>query len=897
MDDSLSALAEKVGNDSPCHRQRLEFLLNAVPAVIYTCKADGDFRPTFVSDGVRLLWGYEPDELLQGGRFWIGRLHPQDADRVLAGLGVVRATGQYSLEYRFRTKSGEYCWVRDDLRLLRGPGGEPLEIAGHCLAIPENTERKGSEDAAAFLASIVQSSEDSIVGYGLDGILLSWNASSERMWGYTAAEVIGKHIEILFPPERVHEFQCNLEKLHRGEPIERVESVRMKKDGSRVAVTVTLSPVKDPHGKLLRISAIYRDITARNNTADKLLAAKQAAEAAAASLRVREERYALATQATYDGIFDWNLASGESYVSPRFQEILEYSADEFQNDLATFLERVHPDDRAQVSGRISGTLPGTATQTFEDEVRVHSKDGVFRWVAAHGRLVSSPEGKPIRVIGSIRDITVRKEAETKLAASEKRLRDILDSLYGFVGLYTLDGTVLYVNRAPLEAAEVRVEDVVGKPFWETYSWSHCAEERVRLRDAMARAAAGEIVRYDANVLMKGGRKTIVDVAFGPLRDEHGNIVNVIGFGVDITGRKEAEARLLLAIQIAEVASRAKSEFLANMSHEIRTPMNGIIGLTEVVLESDLNSEQREYLGLVKASANSLMTIIGDILDISKIQAGKVVLNPKEFWIRDLVATTVSGFETAASDKDLQLSCDIHPQIPDVMLGDPDCVRQVLVNLLGNAIKFTQAGAVKLSIEASSEGSDLVQFRVRDTGVGVAPDQRQRIFEPFTQVDASSRREFGGTGLGLAICAELVEMMGGEIWVTSDGQSGSTFHFTARLKSANAATEVMTHAVQGTPKHATECKPGVSDSRRKLPRFKTLDSARVKLLGSSSQSSFDVQVLDVSSGGLRLWASQSLEPGTLVEIQRGNEIALASVRYCTPADQGFHAGVRFRGGVN
>jgi two-component system sensor histidine kinase/response regulator len=1027
MDNSLAALAEKVGNGSPSHLQRLEFLVSTVPVAIHTCKAEGDFSATFVSDGVRALWGYEPEEFLNNNRFWIDRLHPEDTDRVVAGLGVVLAAGHYNHEYRFRTQSGEYRWVRDELRVVRGPAGEPLEIVGHCFDITERkeaeaalhesearyalvteatldgifdwnlktgdshlsprfkeilgytsdgragddltndcafffsrlhaddltwlndlvgrpqsgrpletferevrfrrreggycwvaargqvvrdtsglpirfigavhdiTERKRARDSAAFLAAIVQSSEDSIVGTGLDGRILSWNTSSERLWGYAAAEVIGKHLKILFLPERAHEIDGSLEMIRHDDPIKRFETVRVRKDGSLLAVSVILSPVKDTDGNLLGVAAIYRNITERKRAEDQLLAAKQVAEASAASLRASEERYELATQATYDGIFDWNLATGESYLSPRFKEILGYSADELPNELATFVERVHPEDRDRLSVRISGSLPQTQVETFEDEVRVCRKDGNLCWVASRGRLVRSPVGKPLRFIGSIRDITVRKEAGAKLAASEKRLGDILDSLYGFVGLFTLEGTVLYVNRAPLEAADAPVEDVLDKPFWETYSWSHSPEERERLRTAMARAAGGEVVRYDASVMMKGGRQIIVDAAFGPLRDEKGRIVNVIGFGVDITARKEAEARLLLAIQVAEVASHAKSEFLANMSHEIRTPMNGIIGLTEVVLESELNKEQREYLGLVKASADSLMTIIGDILDISKIQAGKVVLHPKEFWIRDLMATTVNGLGKVAAEKNLQLTFDIHPDVPEVLLGDPDCLRQVLVNLLANAIKFTPSGEVKLSLEIWTGSAEHLHFRVHDSGIGIAPDQRQRIFEPFTQVDGSSRREFGGTGLGLAISAQLVEIMGGEIWVVSDGKSGSTFHFTARLKSASAAAEPPRLTVPAPVlEPASERKPALSDERRRFPRFESHDMARLNLLSSSSQACIEAQVLDVSNGGLRLWASQFVETGTLVEIQRGEEIALASVRYCVPADPGFHVGLRFRG---
>ncbi len=812
MDNSLAALAEKAGNGSPTHLQRLEFLVSTVPVVIHTCKAEGDFSATFVSDGVRALWGYEPGDFLNNNRFWSDRLHPEDADRAVAGLSVVLTAGHYGHEYRFRSRSGEYRWVRDELRLLRGASGEPLEIVGHCIDI---TDRKCSEDKAAFLASIVQSSEDSIVGNGLDGIILSWNASSERFWGYTSEEVTGQHVKILFPPERADEFAKNIERIHRDIPIKRFESVRVRKDGSRVPVSIILSPVKDPQGKLLGVAAIYRDLTARKQVESQLLAATRAAEASAASLRASEERYALATQATYDGIFDWNLATGASYLSPRFKRILGYAADELPNDLETFIGRVHPEDREQVNGRISGEPSDVRTEPFEDEVRVCCKDGNFRWVASRGRLLRSPEGKPVRFIGSIRDITARKEAETKLAASEKRLRDILDSLYGFVGLYTLEGIVLYVNRAPLEAAGMADEDVVGKPFWELYSWSHSADERDRLRAAMARAAAGEMVRYEASVLIKGGRQIVIDATFGPLRDEQGRIVNVIGFGVDITARKEAETRLKLAIQVAEVASRAKSEFLANMSHEIRTPMNGIIGLTEVVLESALNPEQREYLSLVKTSADSLMTIIGDILDISKIQAGKVALHPKEFWIRDLITTTLNGFGRAAADKNLELICHIQPEIPDVLMGDPDCLRQILVNLLGNAIKFTPAGEVMLCLEISPTSPQHVHFSVHDSGIGIAADQRQRIFEPFTQLDGSSRREYGGTGLGLAISAQLVEMMDGEIWVVSDGRSGSTFHFTARLRPANATAEVADQAVVETTRVQTQQPDRALLRRRRL----------------------------------------------------------------------------------
>jgi two-component system, sensor histidine kinase and response regulator len=387
------------------------------------------------------------------------------------------------------------------------------------------------------------------------------------------------------------------------------------------------------------------------------------------------------------------------------------------------------------------------------------------------------DGRPT-LLATVRDITERKHAEASLRASEEQFRQLVDSIREVFFVLTPEPTrVAYISPA--------YEEIWGRPRQPVYdraaAWIESVhpDERGAVGSYFERLMQGIQSEMSYRIERPDGSVRWIHARGFPVNDLQGKLVRVVGIAEDVTERMRAEAELVDAKEVAESASRAKSEFLANMSHEIRTPMNGIIGMTDLVLDTELNPEQAEYLHMVKGSADALLTLLNDILDFSKIEAGKLELDYLSFNLRKSLGEAVKTLAVKAQQKGLEFIFDVAPGVPTNVVGDPARLRQVLVNLVGNSIKFTERGEIEVSVETeaqSVEGTTL-RFSVRDTGIGIPLDKQDKIFGAFSQADSSTTRKYGGTGLGLTIAGQLVGLVGGKLWVESEAGKGSTFYFT------------------------------------------------------------------------------------------------------------------------
>jgi PAS domain S-box-containing protein len=555
-----------------------------------------------------------------------------------------------------------------------------------------------------------------------------------------------------------------------------------------------------------------------------------------------EERWQLAIQAADDGIWDMNLETGVTFRSDRWRDILGFPPDAEAEQEIDWTKLIHPDDLDRVLNERAAYLAGDIPR-YKMEYRIRCQDGSYKWVIAQARALWNEQGKATRMVGSINDITDRKLAIATLEKRENYLSVLVDvqhqlisenlNAQNYVTILELMGQVSgfssikfftcnSLNKLNIKLHSAWFGEGIRKP---TESEQKQFIQQMTKCQWIERLIQGEIINQSLSTITeteksiltsKGLRSTLLmpimingyswgflsfhDYFCDRLRDQSEiNLLTIFASSLAMhLERQQSKMEILQMMETAQAANRAKSEFLATMSHEIRTPMNAVIGFTSLLLDTNLDPEQQEFTEIIKASGEGLLTIINDILDFSKIESGRFDLDIKPFNLRNCIEASLALLSALASLKEIKLGYSINTDVPECIVGDITRLRQILVNLLANAVKFTAKGTVDLQVSVQqipeSENSYKLLFAVKDTGIGIPKERYDRLFKPFSQVDSSTTRNYGGTGLGLAIAHRLTELMGGEMWVDSEVGVGSTFSFTI---STVAAQPVITPS---TPKN-------------------------------------------------------------------------------------------------
>ncbi|WP_168668748.1 response regulator [Marichromatium bheemlicum] len=619
-----------------------------------------------------------------------------------------------------------------------------------------------------LLAATLRSIAEGVISTDAQGRVVDLNPTGAQLTGWQPSTAQGRHLTevltLLAPDSR------DPIELPGAETLETrtTHALLIARDGKSWPVVVSSAPIRNETGRPLGAVIVFRDMTEEQRVHSEL--------------ELSRERYMLAIDNSSDGIWDWDLRNDQVFISPRWKQQLGFADDELADRFESFESRLHPDEKRHVLDQLARYLQH-AKQSYALEFRLRHRDGSYRWILSRGRALRNAQGQPYRMSGSHTDITARKEAErtmTMLSAAVEHSDDLVA---------IRDQALRVIAANPAFAHAVGAADtaqVVGRTDAELLGLDP-EQDPVRAtmaddRQAQSLPPGESLIREHTVRLASGETRTLLTKKY-PIYDREQRLIGSGTLSIDISARKRAEdalresnAALQTAIERAKMASRAKSRFLSNMSHEIRTPMNGVIGMLGLLRESPLDAEQQRYLEIAQHSGEGLLKIINDILDFSKIEAGKLTLEQLDFDLIELLDDFVATMALHAHDKGLELICGAAPEVPSTLRGDPGRILQILTNLVGNAIKFTEHGEVVVRVSLLDQEAGRVRLRlaVRDTGIGIARDKRQLLFRGFSQVDPSDSRRYGGTGLGLAITKQLVELMGGELGFESTVNQGSIF---------------------------------------------------------------------------------------------------------------------------
>jgi PAS domain S-box-containing protein len=679
------------------------------------------------------------------------------------------------------------------------------------------------EEAAVTLNAIT----DGVLRTDAQFRLVYCNPAAEQLLGISAQTLIGQDAQTLFPSafnSQSGELDWKVRRLKVTGPT-----------GSSMTLDTTLSTISTSQQVVTGHVLTFRDVTRQHTLDQQLRSELQTRQRALESLRrvlstlelepdsgvapldgddldalinrvvtlmqerelgrraLNNQKFALDQHAI---VSMTDLQGNISYANGKFTEISGYARAELLGKNHRIV------NSGQHSKAFFATMWNTIAQgqVWHGEICNRSKSGELYWVDATIVPLMGADGLPEQYIAIRTDITVRKAMESTLAEQLRFVEVLLEATPTAIYLKDRQGRYLRFNKAFEALFGITREEWIGKTVFDLVPGD--AGAMMAAKDAEL-YAQGQIQTYEAMFSNRSTGEMREGLYWkAPLTDARGDVTGLVGTILDITEKNRIEQELRDAKRSAEAASQAKSDFLANMSHEIRTPMNGVIGMTDLALELEQSATQREYLRIVKSSAQSLMVILNDVLDFSKIEAGKLNIEAVRFSLVETMEDTLKTLRSRASQKGLILDSVLQPDLPNEVLGDPVRLRQIVTNLCDNAIKFTAQGGVYVQVHgAPHAGGYELHLSVRDTGIGIPADKQKGVFEAFSQADTSTTRRFGGTGLGLTICARLVELMGGRIWLDSVEGQGSTFHFTLLVQAALPVGTAPAPTVSAAAQHA------------------------------------------------------------------------------------------------
>src|SRR4051794_21706644 len=749
--------------------RQLESLMGHLPGLAYRALADDHWTALFASKGVEDLTGYAADEFSSRRLNYADIMVPEDQPATReAVFTALRERRMYEAEHRIRHKDGSVRWIWARGHGVFATDGSLRFIEGLNL---DMTRQKQAEEALRESEqrwrSLTEALPQLVWSATPDGACDYFSKQWTQHTGVPESDLLGwRWLAVLHPDDREPTRRLWTESVAGRGPYDVEYRVR-RSDGVYRWFKTRGTPIRDSTGRVVTWFGTCTDISDLREIEG--------------ALRASEERFRGTFENAAVGIAHRDATGRFLRVNEKFCAIVGYCREELLQK--TMRDITHPDDLAASIDAFTALWQGESP-TFGLEKRYVRKDGSLVWGELFASLQGAGAGKPAYDIGIINDISERKQLEEELRASEESRRLIVDNAHDAFVAMSADGLIAGWNRqAEITFGWPRAE-AVGRVLSDTIIPPQFREAHIGGVARFLATGEGPLLNrvLEVPALRRDGSEFPAEISIAPVR--MGEHYLFVAFIRDVTERKRAEEELRRAKEAAEAANRAKDEFLANVSHEIRTPMNAILGMTELVLDTPLTDDQRQYLTTVKSAADALLGIINDLLDFAKIESGRLELDPAEFSLSSALDATLRALAVRAHKKGLELVCQQRPGVPDALIGDAGRLRQVLLNLVGNAIKFTERGEVVVLVENAAEpapeGEVRLRFAVTDTGIGIPPQKQATIFRAFEQEDTSPPRKYGGTGLGLTIAARLVGLMGGQISVDSAPGRGSTFAFTARF---------------------------------------------------------------------------------------------------------------------